>query len=167
MTSLDDCLKPYFMRPSLRLLSGSPLNMVPSMISPFIEAIFPPIISRICPTVILEGMACGLIMRSGIMPSSVNGMSSCGTTAPMTPFCPCLDANLSPSSGILSLLTLIFTTLLLLSETVRMTLSTKPFSLGLMVMDDSLRLCGPSLSPPSSRNLGGDVLPTSTSEPST
>lgn len=40
-------------------------------------------------------------MMSGLMPESLNGISACGTIKPHTPFCPCLDENLSPSSGVL------------------------------------------------------------------
>jgi hypothetical protein len=50
--------------------------------------------------VIREGKACGLMMTSGDMPDSLKGMFSCGHSWDMTPFCPCLDANLSPITGL-------------------------------------------------------------------
>ncbi len=37
--------------------------------------------------------------RSGVRPLSVKGMSSWWAMRPTTPFCPCRDANLSPTSG--------------------------------------------------------------------
>ena len=48
------------------------------------------------------GKACGLIIISGRIPSSVKGMSSSGITSPTVPFCPHLLQNLSPIAGILS-----------------------------------------------------------------
>lgn len=39
----------------------------------------------------------GFIIRSGQMPRSVKGKSSCWTMVPQTPFCPCLLLNLSPT----------------------------------------------------------------------
>ena len=56
-------------------------------------AAFPASDSMNWPMVILEGIACGLMMRSGTMPSSVKGRSSCGTIKPMTPFCPWRDGE--------------------------------------------------------------------------
>mmetsp|Transcript_5008 Transcript_5008/g.17707 ORF Transcript_5008/g.17707 Transcript_5008/m.17707 type:complete len:287 (-) Transcript_5008:3883-4743(-) len=41
-----------------------------------------------CPTVMREGMACGLTMISGVMPSRVQGMSSCRYVMPIVPFWP-------------------------------------------------------------------------------
>ena len=55
--------------------------------------------SIILPTVMRDGKPCGFMMMSGQMPWSLNGMSSCATTRPTTPFCPWRDENLSPSSG--------------------------------------------------------------------
>ena len=52
------------------------------------------------PMVIREGNACGLMMMSGVIPLSVNGMFSCGYSVDMTPFCPARDANLSPMTGL-------------------------------------------------------------------
>ena len=44
-----------------------------------------------CPIVILDGIACGLIMMSGLSPFLVYGMSHSGMMLPTVPFCPCLD----------------------------------------------------------------------------
>ncbi len=128
----------------------------------------PPIISSTWATVILEGMAWGLITRSGTIPDSVNGISSNGWISPSTPFCPCLDANLSPSSGILSSRTLTFASRAPFMLSVRITASTMPRSFERMVTLDSLLCWGlrPS-SVGSSRNLGGLVFPISTSVRST
>eukprot|EP00960_Hanusia_phi_P030336 748533-Hanusia_phi.AAC.2 len=74
-------------------------NAVASANFPFMSAAFPPSISSSLPTVMREGNPWGFMMRSGQRPSSVKGMSSWGMMMPVTPFCPCLDENLSPSSG--------------------------------------------------------------------
>ncbi len=128
------------------------------------EPTFPPIISRTCPTVIRDGIACGLIIRSGVKPDSVNGISAIGTFKPITPFCPCLEANLSPMSGILSSLTFTLARRVPLMDSVRITVSTIPVSLDLIVTELSL-LCSTAIpkSEGSSRNLGGLVFPISTS----
>lgn len=39
----------------------------------------------------------GFMIKSGQMPRSENGKSSCWTMVPQTPFCPCLLLNLSPT----------------------------------------------------------------------
>ena len=52
------------------------------------------------PIVIREGKACGLMMTSGVIPSSVKGMSVCGQSCANVPFCPCRDENLSPITGL-------------------------------------------------------------------
>lgn len=39
----------------------------------------------------------GFIIKSGHIPRSENGKSSCWTMVPQTPFCPCLLLNLSPT----------------------------------------------------------------------
>ena len=54
------------------------------------------------PIVMREGMAWGLMMMSGEMPSDVKGMSSCGSTIPITPFWPWRDESLSPILGMRS-----------------------------------------------------------------
>ena len=38
------------------------------------------------------------MIRSGAMPISLKGMSTCGAMRPTNPFCPWREANLSPSS---------------------------------------------------------------------
>lgn len=53
-----------------------------------------------CPIVIREGIACGLMMMSGTIPSYEKGISSYVYVIPTVPFCPCRDANLSPTCGI-------------------------------------------------------------------
>ena len=75
-----------------------------------------------------DGIACGLIMISGFIPSLVKGIFSSGNIMPITPFCPCLDACLSPNSGLLifknrTLHILVSSSLILLSIK---TLSTLP-----------------------------------------
>ncbi len=100
------------------------------------------------------------------MPSRVYGMFSGLTMSPMTPFWPCRLANLSPSSGTRWLRTLTLTSLEMFSPSVRITLSTQPDSPYRTVPDVSRRFWGVSRSVFSSRNLGGLVLPMSTS-PST
>jgi hypothetical protein len=61
------------------------------------------------PIVILDGKAFGLIIISGVMPFYVKGISILGHSIDSTPFCPCLDENLSPITGFLSNLNLIAT----------------------------------------------------------
>ena len=117
--------------------------------------------------VIREGIPWGLTTRSGVIPSAVKGMSHWSTSLPTTPFCPNLEQNLSPSSGILSSLTLTRTSLDPFSDSVIMTESTYPVSPGLTVMDVSLLFWVVRASPFSSRNLGGEVFPMSTSDPDT
>jgi hypothetical protein len=56
--------------------------------------------------VILLGKALGLIIISGVIPVSVNGMSIFGHNIERTPFCPCLEENLSPITGLRSNLSL-------------------------------------------------------------
>jgi len=58
------------------------------------------------PIVILEGKAWGLMIISGVMPVSVNGISIEGHRTERTPFYPCLDENLSPIIGLRGILIL-------------------------------------------------------------
>lgn len=53
------------------------------------------------PIVILLGKAHGLIIISGVIPDYVKGISILGQSKDKTPFCPCLDENLSPITGLL------------------------------------------------------------------
>ena len=46
------------------------------------------------------GKACGLMMMSGVIPESVNGMSRSGHSCDRVPFCPCRLENLSPITGL-------------------------------------------------------------------
>jgi hypothetical protein len=91
-------------------------------------------------------------------------MSADGTIRPMTPFWPWRDANLSPSSGTLWSLVFTLASLLPLEDSVRITVSTTPFSLDLIVTEVS-RLCWGVIpnSVGSSRNRGGEVFPIRTS----
>ena len=107
IVSLPEYLKPAVSRTSLISSNFSPTNAEPSILLPRNAAAFPVTDSRNIPTVILDGNACGLIRTSGTIPSAVYGRSSWFTNNPTTPFCPCLDANLSPISGIRRSLTLI------------------------------------------------------------
>ena len=82
--------------------------------------------SIIWPIVIREGIQWGLTIISGTIPSQVKGRSYCLKHIPQTPFCPCLEANLSPIWGIRILLILIFTILLPLRFSVTAILSMTP-----------------------------------------
>src|SRR3989344_1681328 len=105
--SLPEYLNPAASITGLTSSIFSPTNAEPSNWLPLNAAALPQIDSMNMPTVILEGNACGLISTSGEIPSAVYGKSSAFAKIPSTPFCPCLDANLSPISGILISLTLI------------------------------------------------------------
>ena len=160
---------PSFLKPdskSIFLSSSSltSLNGVPSISSALRLAAFPASISIKCPIVILVGIAWGFRIKSGFTPSAVNGMSSSGIIIPTTPFCPCLLENLSPNSGIISLLILIFASLFLPSPSVIITVSTIPSFPFLMLNELSFlfSFITPN-SEISSRNLGGLVLPAITS----
>jgi hypothetical protein len=48
----------------------------------------------------MDGKAWGLMMMSGCIPDSVNGMSVDGHFWDKIPFCPCRDENLSPILGL-------------------------------------------------------------------
>lgn len=50
----------------------------------------------------LDGIACGLMIISGRIPSAVKGMSTSGTMFPHVPFCPHRLENLSPITGLRS-----------------------------------------------------------------
>ena len=77
-------------------------NAVQSPNPPYVTHAFPNKHSINCPIVIREGRACGLIIKSGRMPSFVKGMSSSGIIKPSVPFCPALEAILSPMAGMRS-----------------------------------------------------------------
>ena len=78
------------------------------------------------PIVIREGIQWGLTRISGTIPSQVKGRSYCLKHIPHTPFCPCLEANLSPIWGMRIFLNLIFTILLPFRFSVTTILSITP-----------------------------------------
>lgn len=55
--------------------------------------------SKSYPTVILLGIACGFKITSGIIPSSVKGISHSDRSNPIVPFYALIEANLSPIYG--------------------------------------------------------------------
>ena len=85
------------------------INEVPSPNAPACNPAFPNNCSKFCAIVIRDGIAWGFIIMSGTMPDSVRGISYPLRSAPMVPFWPCLFENLSPSSGMRSCTTRIFT----------------------------------------------------------
>ena len=98
---------------------------------------FPVIVSTNWPMVIRDGIACGLIIKSGRIPFAANGMSRSGTTKPMVPFCPARDAILSPMFGMRSSRTRIFAIRVPSSPSVINVLSTMPSCPFLGVFDAS------------------------------
>ena len=76
--------------------------------------------------VIRDGNACGLIIKSGRIPSAVNGISSSGIMSPKVPFWPALEAILSPIAGTRSSRTRILAILVPSSPSVINDLSTNP-----------------------------------------
>ena len=90
---------PHACSASEMLSTLCPMNAVPSPRLPVSEASLASSASFMCPIVMRDGTACGFMIRSGVMPSRVHGMSCCWYFMPHTPFCPCRDANLSPMSG--------------------------------------------------------------------
>ena len=91
----------------------------------------------ICPIVIRDGIACGLIIKSGRIPSAVKGISCSGIISPMVPFCPEREAILSPIAGIRSSLIRTFAILNPSSPVVKKDLSTKPNCPFLVFTDSS------------------------------
>ncbi|KAH9424292.1 hypothetical protein DERP_004474 [Dermatophagoides pteronyssinus] len=69
----------------------------PSCIVPLSEPAFDAVISFNFPTVIRDGKPCGFIILSGLIPALENGKIDLLNIAPITPFCPCLELNLSPT----------------------------------------------------------------------
>ena len=80
---------------------GISLNPVPSPYNPSSTNSRPNAVSFNCAMVIRLGIAWGLIIISGLMPSLVNGISLSAIIFPMVPFCPHLLLNLSPIIGFL------------------------------------------------------------------
>ena len=83
------------------------------------------------------GNACGLTIISGRIPSAVVGISASGNMMPIVPFCPALDANLSPMAGIRSCLIRILAILPPFSSRVINALSTYPILPFLELIDSS------------------------------
>ena len=79
--------------------SSSSRNEVASKTPPSIAATFAPSVSRSCPMVIRDGIACGLIIISGVIPDAVRGISTSSINIPMVPFCPWRFDTLSPRTG--------------------------------------------------------------------
>ena len=168
IASFPSSLNPSFLSESLISSSVISLNADASASRPESATNFDAIISSSCPSVILLGIACGLIIMSGVMPSAVKGISSSGTISATTPFWPWRDANLSPSSGILSLLTFILISLLPLIVSDIITLSTIPSSPCLIVSLVSLLFSVSTMKLSTGpKNLKGDTFPISTSPDST
>ena len=118
------------------------IKAVQSPNPPKIEHAFPITVSTNCPMVIRDGMACGLIMISGRIPSSVKGMSSSGITNPTVPFCPHLEQNLSPIIGSRSSRTRIFAMRNPSSPSVINDLSTNPCCPFFGNCEESMELSG-------------------------
>ena len=78
-------------------------NGLASMKRPSSAPAFDAILSRSIPIVMREGNAWGLMSISGRDPDfSMYGRSSSGQRNDRTPFCPCLELNLSPMIGLRS-----------------------------------------------------------------
>ena len=88
--------------------TGKSLKLVPSPNNPSSSSTIPKRVSLSWPIVMREGIACGLIIISGLLPSSPKGISRSGKTMPIVPFCPCLLLNLSPIVGLRLVLILTF-----------------------------------------------------------
>ena len=87
-------------------------------------------------------MACGLIIKSGRIPSAVNGIFSSGIIRPNVPFCPARLAILSPIAGILSSRILTLAILKPSSPSVIKALSTNPSCPFFVVVDASTNTSG-------------------------
>lgn len=79
------------------------------MYCPWSAPDLPAMDSMSIPMVIREGNALGLMMQSGVMPEAVKGMSICGHSTESTPFWPCREENLSPTTGLRLYRNLMFT----------------------------------------------------------
>ena len=95
-------------------------------------------LSTSCPIVMRDGSACGLIIKSGLTPSAVNGISSSGIMRPIVPFCPAREAILSPIAGTRSSRILILAILNPSSPSLIKALSTIPNCPFLVVFDLSM-----------------------------
>ena len=103
-------------------------NMVPSPRSPVSVHKIASKHSLSWPIVMRDGIACGFTIMSGVIPSSVNGMSSCGNVRPITPFWPMRLENLSPTIGVRVSRILTFTMFVPSLCGMRKTVSTTPLS---------------------------------------
>ena len=102
------------------------INAVPSPIVPESAAVFPINCSKFWAIVMRLGIAWGFIIISGTIPDSVRGISCPRNSAPIVPFWPWRLENLSPSSGIRSCTTRIFTKRNPILFTITTTFSTRP-----------------------------------------
>ena len=75
------------------------MNGVASCARPCMAPDLPAMLSTSIPIVIRLGNACGLMITSGWIPLSLNGMSTAGHFCEHTPFWPCREENLSPMTG--------------------------------------------------------------------
>lgn len=106
------CWYPHWCNSCAIICTGSMWsNGVASLVLPLSTATLPEMHSMSCPTVIRLGMHSGFMMMSGVIPSRVNGMSSCLHMNPQVPFCAMRLANLSPISGMRTSRTRILTNL--------------------------------------------------------
>mmetsp|Transcript_17194 Transcript_17194/g.58084 ORF Transcript_17194/g.58084 Transcript_17194/m.58084 type:complete len:242 (+) Transcript_17194:510-1235(+) len=119
-----------------------------------------------CPTVMREGMACGLTMISGVMPSRVQGMSSCRYVMPIVPFWPWREANLSPICGVRTARVRTFANFMPSWFVESNTSSMMPLSLGRIAVEAS-RLVNREGSPSAVTAAAGVVLPMMMSVPET
>jgi hypothetical protein len=117
--------------------------------------------------VMRDGMACGLTMMSGEMPSAVNGMSSCVYVMPQVPFWPWRDENLSPICGVRTERMRTLTKRRPWSLVVSSTWSTWPASVLFMLSEQSFLVYRRGAPLSSSGGGSGVVLPMSTSSPFT
>ena len=96
MTVSPMCSKPFAFSSTFMSSALTPRKGVPSPVSPVFAHTSPSADDRICPMVMRDGNAWGLITKSAAKPSAVKGMSHCRRWAPHTPFWPCSDVSLSP-----------------------------------------------------------------------
>jgi len=113
---------------------------------------------------ILVGMPWGEKMRSGVMPEVEKGMSSGSTRKLRMPFCICLDANLSPISGMRCSRSRVCMSLFPSSFSVIIVMSTMPFSPWLIAVELSRLMFAAMLNSSNSpRKRGGLIFPMRTS----
>ena len=86
--SLPCFSKLFFSNSDPTLSKSNGINTLPSPVVPSKLHTFANTHSTKCPTVIRLGIAWGLIIISGTIPSFVKGISCSGNIIPITPFCP-------------------------------------------------------------------------------